>query len=163
MEPEDTSSYSQRLAIILSQNDWKQTHILTTIYLYYFSIFSRNIRVNFHVVLSLDFVVSDILTCNFWQTAQFLISCTQNIFEKYIPFSFNNSNSSGCFLYHQVEELYDNLFRLLHQKDFQIDGLQELGPAYVSLWRLCTHIGLVFTIDTFETDRQVHHSVCAGV
>jgi hypothetical protein len=65
MEPQVAASYSQRLAIILSQNDLKQTHILTAIYLYYFSVLSRNIRVNFHVVLSLDFVVIGILTCNF--------------------------------------------------------------------------------------------------
>ena len=65
MEPEGTSPYSKRLAIILSQNDFKQTHILTTLYLYYFLILSHNIRVDFHVVSSLDSVVSDILTCNF--------------------------------------------------------------------------------------------------
>jgi len=61
IEPESTS-YSQRLAIILSQNDLKQTHILTTIYLHYSSILSHNIRANFQVAFSPDFFVSDILT-----------------------------------------------------------------------------------------------------
>jgi hypothetical protein len=54
MEPEGTSLYSERLAIILSQNGLKQTHILASIYLYYFSILSHNILVAFQVALSLD-------------------------------------------------------------------------------------------------------------
>jgi len=54
MEPEGIS-YSQRLAIILSQDDLKQTHILTTIYLYYSSILPQNIGVDFQVAFSLDF------------------------------------------------------------------------------------------------------------
>jgi hypothetical protein len=112
IEPEGTESHSQRLTIILSQTTWD---IPTCNYLpiLLFNIISQYTRRFPNRLIHW-------LLCKWYFNLEFLKNCSV------LVFSFNNSKSNGCSLYHHVEEFYNSLFRLLRQKDSQVGGLEEL-------------------------------------